>query len=88
MDTSATDDFFGGCFAFYLPTMVRIFNEVFARYNVETADGRLDAFTGKPTKDKFEMSFDRCACEYPAPANARGVFRWYCANTTPAPTRA
>ena len=51
------DDFFGGCFAFFLPTMVRIFNEVFARYNVETADGRLDAFTGKPTKNKFEMSF-------------------------------
>ena len=34
------DDFFGGCFSFFLDSMVRVFNEVFSRFNVETADGR------------------------------------------------
>ena len=31
------DDFFGGCFSFFLESMVKVFNAVFARYNIETA---------------------------------------------------
>ena len=52
------DDFFGGAFHFFLPAMIRVFDEVFDRYNITMADGRIDPMTDLPSKDKFEQSFD------------------------------
>ena len=51
------DDFFAGAFAFFLPALVRVYNEVFAEFNVTTADGRVDPVTGAITKNKFEESY-------------------------------
>ena len=50
------DDFFGGAFHWFLPTMIRIFDEVFARFNITMADGRIDPVTGAVSKNKFEQS--------------------------------
>ena len=51
------DDFFAGGFEWWVPTMIEIFNAVFARYGIETADGRIDPYTKLPTKCKFEVSY-------------------------------
>ena len=52
------DDFYAGGFEWWVPTMIKIFNDVFEKYGIETADGRPDPYNNnKPTKCKFEVSF-------------------------------
>ena len=55
-DGAFIDDFFGGTFDWFLPTMIKVFEDVFERYNVTMADGRIDVMTNKPSKNKFESS--------------------------------